>query len=967
MNNSLGPCRRSVLAVAFLLLVSCRPAAVRAPSGAAVPGAPEPAAATPEFLAAGSTATVRTDRYEARFTAGALVYLENRLTGEVYATPPAALAARLATLPHGLGTVAGLDAAGLKAVDDLHPWQRGTKPADHPFVHTPLAEAPAELVRLSDRSAEVVWRGMCDGEQLFPDETFTLRLSVLPGSGDLEINATAGGGAPGVYGCGLAITGLDPALTVVLPCLQGYALRPATETPNAFASHWPYPWQASLVIVEGRAGSALFSMNDPELQDRYLHYRRAESDGFDLVLESINAAPFAPYTAAVSRPMRLNVYRGNWTQPAAAWRGWWAETFDVRPLAERPPPAADLRWISTWGTTPPAEFAAQAVHFCPQVWKKSPTVGDHGLFPFDMAPGPELGEQMAALLPRLQELRCEPYVYVNISHMCRAHPWAPRFWEHRTTPAFHDPDVAADPRFGSPDSFVVHTAAPAWQDLIVEWTKQIHARFGIRGFYMDCAAGQPNDARGLVNGMNDCQGQVALMRRQRREMPGIFLGAEYTTEVTAQVVDIAGIGYDTWFGEGARAAREGNVHPIIGFLYNRYVHLMYFGGMLPTFTEALFRTEMAPIPAALHSGEDYEQVHEFFATWNRLRCGTRLRPEYPDPWEANVRAYFADDAGNRYRVFADTPREGRLVRSAPAGGGEELLYWRIKDRGEARVTADTAIEGWLAYRGDTAIGLNPKSEYFYAARPRYRDWEIAALPDGAVVESCRAYRNGLLVLRLATADGQGAAAGRLELRTSQPVHAALTPAGPVALEDLGAGADGRRHLAVAVDVPGAVVFLACEPDSFPAAADAPAVLDLSARPLRFAAQLGHNGVRTPVDASRAPRASLGEHALVLIPRWTENGWLEYPVALPAVAPGQRLLLSLRSAITQEHKGNTYQFVLQVNGVDVARTPRQGGTPPAEVEYDLTAHAGRTVLVSFGLERCYLFDWARILEPRIRVE
>lgn len=950
-----------------VLLAACAPRQDAAQKAAEVAESAAPAAAPAvEFLADGGTLTVRTGRYEARFVAGALVYLENRMTGEVYANPPADLPGRLALIPHGLGTVAGLDAAGLKAVDELHPWQRGYRPADHPFVHTPAADAAVDLRRVSATAAEAVWRGMRDGERAFPDESFTLRLTVLPDSGDLEIVATAAGGAAGVYGCGLAVAGLDPALTVVLPCLQGYTLHPGSEKPNAFASHWPYPWEASLVIVEGPKGSALFSMNDPEMQDRYLHYRWPEGDGFDLVLESINAAPFAPYTAAVSRPMRVNVYRGNWTHPAAAWRGWWAGTFGVKPLAERPPPVADLRWLSTWGTIPPAEFAAQAVHFCPQIWKKSPTVGDHGLFPFDMTPGPELGEQMATLLPRLRELGCEPYVYVNITHMCRAHPWAPRFWASRTTPAFQDATVAADPRFGSPDSFVVHAAAPSWQDLIVDWTKQIHARFGIRGFYMDCAAGQPNDARGPVNGKNDCQGQVELMRRQRREVPGIFLGAEYATEVTAQVVDIAGIGYDSWFGDEARVAREANVHPIIGFLYNRYVHLMYFGGMIPTFTEAMFRTEMAPISDPLPPGDDYEQVHEFFATWNRLRCGTRLQPAYPDPWEPNVRAYFADDAGNRYKVCADTPREGRLVREG-ANGGSELLYWRIKDRAEARVTGDTAVEGWLAYRGDTAIGLNPKSEYFYAGRPRYRDWEIAALPEGAAITSCRAYRGGLLVLCLATADGKPAG-GRVELLTSHPVTAALDPVGPAAVQELGTLPDGRRRLAVETAAPGAVVFLACPPDAFPAPdGAAPAALDLSAVPLRFAAQLGDNGVRTPVEKTRAPRASATERSLALIPRWTENGWLEYPVTLPTVAPGQRLRLTLQSAITQVHKGNSYQFSVQVNGAEVLRTPRQGGTPPAPHEVDLTAHAGQTVLVSFGLEKCYLFDWARILEPRLVLE
>lgn len=917
----------------------------------------------PTFKLDGETVTVSTNRYTAAFRYGALVELKSKLTDEVFLAAPEDLADRLDKMPFGLQSLAGLEDRNRPFIfEQLHTWI-GLRPTERnvPTAHHPSAKSKVALKEI-DGGAEVTWTGLegYSPRQFHPDQTFTLRLRVLPETGELEILAAGKGQDKGAYGCGMLFTGLSPATKLILPLYGGFAFRPADEKPFVLNAHWPTPWLASLVIAEGKAGCAGFWMADPKLQDRYLHIRNSPKT-VDLAFESINDAPFDNYTEAPCRPIRLNVYKNSWTEAAGAYRQWWEQAFKVQPLDQREPKLLRERcWISAWGQLPPADIARQAVHMCPQVWKKGPPAGDGGLLPYEVDQGPQLNE-MKNLLDPLKKLGCQPWVYVNISYFSQSHPWAKKFWADRVIGAFADPKTLQAPlNPAKADCFEIHCGSKAWQDVIVDWTKQINQRYGITGFYMDCAAGNANNLGGLVGGVNDCQGEIDLMRREKAAVPGAFLGVEFLNEVTAQVTDIGGAGYDGWFTPGnefpgGQQWRLAHVHPIVGCLFNRYTHLMYFDHQFPAFDETIGRLPMVAFEDLSQADVENAQTATFAQHFARLRCQTKMRPEYPAKWDAAVRAYYADPAGNHYRILAETPTESRMIRTAP-DGKDELVYWRIENRTEAELGAGKGLAGWVAYDGAKAIGLNPKAAYLYTAAERMTDWQVTALPKGVFIQSCRPYKKGLLVLDLATADGKPAS-GELTLQIAKDAPLTFVADG-VATHKLKA-----KSFTEEVTAPGTVAFVAgdsqtLEPD------DAGLVLDLSKAAPPFYANLAANGLREPVI--RKPNADPNKKTLGLMPNWEHSGVADYWLELPLIRKGQKLTLSFQS-LAPAYESNRYTLTVQVNGKELLRQERKGNSKPMEHQIDLTDLAVKDVLISIGIHDAPLFDWARLVEPKISVK
>ena len=925
------------------------------------------AAPTCEFKQEGSTVRLTTDRYAMTFELGALTGLTNRLTGEVYTVSGTELTARMPHLVHGLGTQATVPADKERELTEMHPWDGGYRyesnwlSMHHPGKSSAMTVKPRGTNRL-----QVTWRGLegATPETLYPKESYTLDLEVLPTSGELQVTVTAVSDTDGVFGNGFLMANFRKNLRFVLPETNGFSFVPG-DKPEAGAVHWPYPWHAALVIGEGEKGAFGLWMADPEMKDRYLH-KRNNPNCYDVMFESVNDAPFAAARKAVSRPIRINVYRGNWLQPATAFRDWWAEAFKVKPLAEREPRwLRDVAFACQHYEPPPKEMIPRTLFWAPQHWKVAPKIGDGGLFPYDIEKGPEL-DALKNTLPNLKANNGHVMVYLNINHMNEGHPWAGKYWKQRLKAPFGKQDIERDPKFEAPGSFQVNSAFKPWQDLILWWAEESYRRYGIDGFYLDCAAGTPNSLGGLIKGKNDAQGEVELMKRLKAAIPQCWLGVEYATEVTATMADTGFVGYDSWW-PGSLPEREKNVHPIIGFLFNRYLHLWYCSGSDPVFDEVIGRLPHTTVKELRDSEwvTDYAVPEPFGAYFARLRWQTSIRPVYPENWAPEVRAYYADPAGNQYRILTATPREAKMVKT-DAAGKEELVYWRIKDRTEAVLNPGTGIDGWIAYRNDSAIGLNPQAAYLYTSAPRITDWEITALPEGSMIAVTRPYKDGMLTVELKTVDGQERA-GFVELLTPLSLTLALNRDGQVELEELGkTGTGGRNHYRVRASVPGAVTFCTTAPTPVSTAENKPS--DLLATTTFHYAGLEESGRREPIARARLPQVDTRTGTLLLLPSWEHHGALDWLLELPAVPAGRKLVLRFGTLI-QPHEGNTAQLRVEVNGREVLGEKLTGTKTmnPTPQRVDLTPFAGKKVLLSLQAWNCYLFNWLALQRPEIAVE
>lgn len=922
---------------------------------------------------AGKVVRVTTDRYEMAFECGSLVALKNKLTGETYSVSLGDLEARLPHIIQGLTVYPTNASAQLREqIDAAHPWLSGAA-GRWSFVHHPSSRSEVALKKISPSRFVATWTGLqaYNPDTFLLEETYALDLEIMPGSGDLSVKVTGNGFGPGTLGAGFLMANFSADLDFIWPVCEGAHGRPREWDFAALSAKWPSPWLASLVIAEGRKGCVGMWMADPQMRARWLHLRRNDASA-DVVFESVNSAPFVGWDHAESRPVRLNVYAGRWPLAAKAFRSWWASAFDVKPLAQRQPAwLRDIRWAVHWPYAPPKEYGPRTVFFAPQCWKVGPAEKpgvDGGLFPEDMAPGPQLSPGMAAVLPKIFDAGSHPIVYLNINLMNRGHPLAARYFDYRIAPAlgmqaWQNP--GDPPKPGESGAYALHCAARPWQDLIVGWARQTCDKFGISGFYMDCAAGEPDGRFGLVNGKNDCQGQTELMGRLKREIPGCFLDCEYLNEVTATRADFGSVGFDS-FWPGSAPARQKKVHPIVGCLFNDYAWVGYISpeGKFPAFDETVGRLPRwsARLPLAEGSVTGFCELEDFQTFRAQLWCRTLMRPVYPDTWEPQVHAYYEDGAGSSYVVLGENPDEGKFVKRLPKGR-EELVYWRLKSRTAAPLTAATGLPGWVAYDGANAIGLDPEKTYLYTAQPRYRQWEVSRLPEQCAITKSRPYPNGLLVLDVRSLDGQ-ARTGMVEVATEETLVKVITVSGATVPESLPSAPDGRRRYRFQAVTPGVIACLAREPQALQIADAAKPLFKLADAVPDWYANLTAQGIREPIPAAIKPSLWPERGYLRVMPAWQADGVADYVWQLPGIPEGKRLIFRCRTML---NAGWNCTFRVRVNGQDVLKADVVNSQEGQDQVVDLTPWAGKAVLFSLLLENCTLFGPLHFVNGAVRVE
>jgi hypothetical protein len=907
----------------------------------------------------GGRVTVETDRYVATIEQGALVGLKSKLTGETFAEPSTAWTKQMRSYVHGAG-VTNIDGKTnpFPELNRLHQWYGGyaTNSVLSTVLH-PHEESEIVFESLAKHHAKITWRGL---RGFAPDRdvataTYTLDVLVLEGSGDLQLTPSVEIGTAGVYGCSLLMANFSRELRVISPEGPGVAFAASDGSKsNVTTMRWPSPWHASIVIGESKTGSFGLWMAEASLGDRQLH-RRHRDDGWDVSFQATSAAPFDKLTAARGYPVRVNVYAGNWTQPAKAFREWWSSTHGVKPLAERKPAwLKDLAMLARSGDTlPPREMLSRTLVFGPQDWQRTSTVGDIGLFPHDMR-GPELN----SIAGKMDEIRAGDgrlMVYFNITDMNEGHPLAAKFWDKRLIYPFDDPKDPRDPVVGSPSSFFVHPAYVPWQEYQLDWAKRMRERFGINGVYWDVAGGRPqNSTLGQIRGMNPNQGQVELMRRWSAAGAGETFGAvEYLNEVTAIAADIGFHGYDTWTFAGGLRVREQQAHPIVAFLYGPYTQLTWYN-----------RNESATLNEVLGRLPVWGDVFEPASEWVMDRSATkdtsralidlrlreRITPVFPEKWGENVRAYYVDASGRRYEVVAISPVDTEMVR-VENDGTRSVLYRRASGAESIEVPSGRTIEGWIAYAGDRAIGLDPEQRYFVCEGAKIDDWRVKSLPAGVRVARARAFDDRVVVKLASEAETKG----RVVVETTHAAKWVVTNDGATEVKD-------AKHLDVAVTSPGVVAVMTDDPkkvDSLKPGERRP----LSELPWRYAAW-NEAGVRVPFKKDGMVSGK-GESMTMAAP-WLRRASVDCFVELPSVSPGQKLIIDL-GTLSFGGTGSAISTRLIINGQVVGQQSFNRVVSAEMPSSDITRFAGQRVLMTIELDDAYMKTPLTMSSAVMRVE
>lgn len=687
----------------------------------------------------GRTAAISTNRWGAVIENGIVVGFTNKMTGEEVAKKEADAGF---DLPMGLGH----QAEAIEEARKLHsPWgcmelKLGMELGQSfPSQHRPTARSRFTWKKLSDGSGLVLeYAGLSGGKKEYPQETYTLTARVGAASGDLLLQASGSSPNAGVYGVNTALANVGKEQTLYFAHFGGAAIDSTWPLGQmSFQETGPF-LEAPVILGETAKGSWAFWAEDPKCSSTFLLLRHSRN-AFHVSWETMNLMPHDIRKEAASVTWHLNCFNGSWVAAARPYRQWFQKTY-AKLLAKRAPEwAKRIRIVlDAWILNDPTELRALANRFDPETvlihdWNVRAPEFDAELPDFT----PRAGKTGAIALCHEYGFKTMGYVNtycVNVdSPLYKANNIAD-FLLLRT-PLFGEKPKPSDLKPGQ--LVYVDPLSKRWREFHAKQMAELVKATGLDALYEDTAGYVFDAGNGVVEGLQAGQGGTAAMAAVQEACPKVAFASEYGTEPIAPV-SLWPLRYNFVWGNSEFRERLS--------LSQRPVETCLFGEDQRSWVPTI-RAESAQ---SWHWSVDYAdalgglcQVRPGQDRWRALRGDNammiaraqlfsqrQLRPVLPETrWEPNVRCYYEDYLGRRYKVVEDHGQ-------AMVGPDGRPVYCRT--RGASAVTNGMVVPGWPAYSLQGPVGLHPKRRYsLLRGKPETTAIRVAALPDGAFVRGYR--------------------------------------------------------------------------------------------------------------------------------------------------------------------------------------------------------------------------------------
>lgn len=894
------------------------------------------------FAVDGRDIIIATDRYEMVLRDGVFVYLHSRLTGATYADSRAA-----GWSPHLVRGVTSPE-PDRAAFDQLHLVYGGTGVGHAewgseavkalPALCFPGPETALSTTQPDAQTLVVTWSGLARSDGAAPDISFSLRLHVEADTGDLVVTPAATAADLPLGGAAVALSGLDPAGTLLIPHQSGHRFDLATWGERLISPLWPRFWTFGMAVVEYPQGAFMISADDPEMIHKRL-FCSLRTEQMDLSVLSCNPLPYEGRRTVPGVPWRLNVYPGNWVKPARLYQARAAERHGWTPLDEQQP--AWLKEVRTLYSAGPSvdELHRLADQLTPeerrtvlfgiwQAWLHPETNTDtdsrgHRWLPYNPSWGCYRGRPgMEEFVAEAHRLGFRVLVFVNLIAVNWEHPL---LWEEPVmlqngllTPADKEDVLATlDERRALA---YIHQADERWQQFSIRTLRQLVDDYDVDAVYLDCSSVTVNGVR--HRGMTPAAGARDWHRAVRAALPNLALLGEQVHEATVGGEAFALESLGSWGHAEAREMLYQTVHPIGGAIMSDYCNRFRWRGRGRDFGEWQDASERA-----CHIPNTFVDRIKVYGRYG-------LRYTYPEAWEANVRSYLRGTDGRLFRYVSD-----HGSRLETIDGGEEFFYWRL--HGAATVPRRGRIEDWYAWNGaGQPIGLDPEDYYLMRpGAPPESPFTITAVSEGLVLDELRAFPD-FVTIRPRFLDGAETGKIRLVWAGAKPV--AVTGAGSMLPLTDGV-----------LEVPGDVVSLViCRqvPEALPApiaVLERPPAQEVVQNNRRFA-------VPEHVRDRRAPTVRPSDEAphlrLNALPWYEGEQRIHFLVRVPdtpePVLTGQ-YALPVIGRLTRYADGVT--FSVRLNGREIVREHRENGPDWPPFTAPLAAYRDQPLLITLVTE------------------
>lgn len=399
-----------------------------------------------------------------------------------------------------------------------------------------------ETRALSDRRAEVVFHGW-DGDGV-------LNVSIEPETGDILVEPAAYSSRAGVLACRWNLVGLRSDLKLVAPFFQGISLRLDDALIKDSHWEWPFYWEAGLAILQAGRGGFWVHTQDSRYRYKALHVGTA-ADALRLGFDTQAYGPIDNNLSAGGLTWRINVFAGDWHEPATRYRQWLWQAYDLAAEPERRAPwVRDVRFAVSWCPTDEAVLDGLKEELDPQTvllhipnWRTDPYDENYPTYVASekgkafVQKGRAMGFHM---MPHFNAIDMDPsnpaYVYVRDFEYRGLERQDLRGWSWYQGRGLGVPESNAA-RLANRDKKVmvkVHPGLSMWRSILGRAILDATRDLTIDTAFIDVTLVTHNLHNCLVDAVTPTEGMHKLIHHIATLGSGLVVGGEGLNEITMQ-------------------------------------------------------------------------------------------------------------------------------------------------------------------------------------------------------------------------------------------------------------------------------------------------------------------------------------------------------------------------------------------------------------------------------------------------
>lgn len=648
-----------------------------------------------------------TPNYEIEFRLGAVTYIENKLTDEVYTA-----SSDKAREPCLIGA-----SAKPKRINFPKPYR----------------------VKIARNGDLLDYRVENKTGEIFA----AYALSFEKKSGDLLVNQEGSWPGKDIKGICFDVTNVNLSnVSIILPADGGVIHTRLTPVSTAIYD-WPSIWQAGFAIGQGKSGGFNIWAQDKEYLFKTLYYRK-DSGLASLSFETQNPAPFSGKDSVRSVTWRVNTYKGEWNVPVQNYQRWlldknpdflmnkdpeWVRHIQTVIISHFPPdePGRD-RLLNYLEILSQEIDPAKILLYVPTGWRRD----EYDVNYPDYTPK----EWARGYIERLQSLGLRVMLHVNTVGVSPNHPLFGKYENVLIRHPITHKLVGWQLEFGDRVKRKMAFLDPASDDArktLVQAIRTLYEKLKSDAIHMDGPKVCVNDDSGIIDGKNCAQGLLLYFEELKRSMPGLVLSTEGIDEL---LIDTSFSQF--WYFLRNKDERFGQHHPVSTYLFeafNRsYGHLSN-----PNPVQSLYGylevqdmdERFGALPTWFLGFEDISNPR-LYPLLKKVKFWNREEPSYDFSSARNSNEKFVYETQSGKRVsFIEDGTGKRLV--AAKNGREETIYHILS--GVSHYETGGSIPGWIANKDNKGVfGLNPRDEYILLPRRGVETYiEVTKLSHNAAI------------------------------------------------------------------------------------------------------------------------------------------------------------------------------------------------------------------------------------------